>query len=223
MNGEFLDLGRLTPEQAAFCQSKARYTAFGGARGGGKSHVIRVKAIMGALRYPGIRILMVRRDRPELEQSLIIPMRKLIPPELAVFVKPTQTFVFSNGSIIRFGKYGDEDERKYCGQSCDWIFMDEATQFTEDQSLVLCHCLHGKRHIPKRMYLTVTSRSGPGVPWVKRLFVDRDFRDGEDPEEYAFIKSFSRDNPNLPEEYVRQLETLPPDLRAAWLDGEWAE
>lgn len=223
MNGEFLDLGRLTPEQAAFCQSKARYTAFGGARGGGKFHVIRVKAIMGALRYPGIRILMVRREYPELEQSAIIPMRKLIPPELAVFVNPTRTFVFSNGSIIRFCGYGEAWEREHCDQKYDWIFMVEAAQFTYDRYLALCRCLCGKSHIPKRMYLTVTSRSGPGVPWVKRLFVDRDFRDGEDPEEYAFIKSCSRDNPHLPEEYVRQLETLPPELRAAWLDGEWAD
>lgn len=80
-----LDLGSLNPKQKLFCQARNRYVAFGGARGGGKSHVLRVKALGGAIRYPGIRILIVRREYPELEQSLILPMRALAPPELATY------------------------------------------------------------------------------------------------------------------------------------------
>jgi hypothetical protein len=40
--------------------SRTLYTAYGGARGGGKTHAVRVKAVGGAVRWPGIRILILR-------------------------------------------------------------------------------------------------------------------------------------------------------------------
>ena len=74
-----LNLGDLNPKQKEFCQARSRYIAYGGARGGGKTHVLRLKAVMGALAYPGIRILVIRREYPELEQTVIIPMRRMVP------------------------------------------------------------------------------------------------------------------------------------------------
>ena len=38
-----------------------KYLAYGGARGGGKSWAVRWKATIMALRYPGIKQLIVRR------------------------------------------------------------------------------------------------------------------------------------------------------------------
>lgn len=121
-----MELGGLNPKQKLFCQSRRRYTAYGGARGGGKSHVLRIKAAGGACRYPGIRILIVRREYPELEQSIILPMRKLIPPELASYNGTMRAFFFANGSMIKFGHYGAGDDVEYQGQEYDWIFIDEA-------------------------------------------------------------------------------------------------
>jgi phage terminase large subunit len=73
------------------------------------------------------------------------------------------------------------------------------------------------------MYLTCNP-GGIGHSWVKRLFVDRDFRNGEDPRQYKFIPARVYDNPiltNADPEYVRSLESLPPRLRDAWLHGRW--
>ena len=120
-----LNLGDLTPKQKQFCQARSRYIAYGGARGGGKTHVLRTKACMGALAYPGIRILIIRREYPELEQTVIIPMRKMIPQQLAVYNGTMHMFTFINGSIIKFGHYGANDDLEYQGQEYDWIFMDE--------------------------------------------------------------------------------------------------
>lgn len=219
----YLNLGDLNPKQKLFTQARTKYIAYGGARGGGKTHVARLKAIMGCIGYPGIRILFVRREYPELEQTVIIPMRKLIPPELAVYNGTMHMFTFINGSIIKFGHYGANDELEYQGQEYDWIFMDEATQFTEDQFLVLCACLRGANKIPKRIYLTCNP-GGIGHFWVKRLFVTCDYKDDENPGDYTFIKATVKDNPQLMEnnpDYIRQLEHQPPDRRAAWLDGDW--
>lgn len=218
-----VNLGSLNPKQKNFCQSRAKYTAYGGARGGGKTHVLRVKALGGALNYSSIRILIVRREYPELEQTIIIPMRKMVPPEVATYNGSMRMFTFANGSIIKFGHYGSGDDVEYQGQEYDWIFMDEATQFTESQFRTLGACLRGSTDIPRRMYLTCNP-GGIGHEWVKRLFVDREYETGERPEDYNFIPATIDDNPQLLKaspEYKQMLDLLPEDVRRAWRYGDW--
>ena len=41
-------------KQKRFLKSKVKHTAYGGARGGGKSWAVRTKAVLLAARYPGI-------------------------------------------------------------------------------------------------------------------------------------------------------------------------
>ena len=185
--------------------------------------MLRLKAVMGALAYPGIRILVIRREYPELEQTVIIPMRRMVPAALAVYNGTMHMFTFANGSIVKFGHYGANDDLEYQGQEYDWIFMDEATQFTEYQFRVLGACLRGATKIPRRMYLTCNP-GGVGHFWVKRLCVSRDYKDGETPKAYTFIAATVKDNPQLLEnspDYIKQLELLPEDKRAAWLNGDW--
>ena len=87
---------------------------------------------------------------------MILPMRKLIPQEVAVYNGSMHMFFFANGSTIKFGHYGTSDDDEYQGQEYDWIFMDEATQFTESQFRTLGACLRGATNIPRRMYLTLS-------------------------------------------------------------------
>ena len=112
---------------------------------------------------------------------------------------------------------------KYQGQSYDWLFMDEATNFTEEEFRGLAACVRGVNDIPKRIYLTCNP-GGIGHNWVKRLFIDRKFRAGEDPEEYLFIKATVDDNVDLMKanpDYVKQLDLLPEDKRRAHRYGDW--
>ena len=99
-------------------------------------------------------------------------MRKMIPPELASYNGQMRMLFFVNGSTIKFGHYGPRDDDEYQGIEYDWIFMEEATQFTERQFRILGADLRGVNDIPKRMYLTCNP-GGIGHLWVKRLFVDR--------------------------------------------------
>ena len=179
-----LNLGELNPKQEQFCQSRALYTAYGGARGGGKTHAVRIKAVGGAVRWPGIRILIVRRTYPELQSNHIEPILKLVPQEIASYNGTMHTMYFTNGSTIKFGHYqGIAAETEYQGQEYDWIFMDEATQFTEREFRTLGGCLRGVNEVPKRFYITCNP-GGVGHRWVKRLFIDRKFKtDSENPEE----------------------------------------
>ena len=218
-----LDLGGLNPKQKLFCQARSRYVNYGGARGGGKSHVARVKAKGGAITYPGIRILMLRKEYPELEQTVILPMRQSLPPELATYNGSMRMHTFVNGSIIKYGHYDSGGDLEYQGQEWDWIFMEEATQFTEHEFRVLGACLRGASKIPRRMYLTCNP-GGIGHEWVKRLFIDKEYQRGENPKDYTFIHATIDDNPQLIEaspEYKQMLDLLPDDVRQAWRYGDW--
>lgn len=128
-----LDLGAPNSDaQKAFFASKKKYTAYGGARGGGKTWCSIRKALGGALRYPGIKILFIRREYEDLRGSVIEPMNQMIPQGLANYNAQINITYFSNGSTIKFGNmpgYGAAVMGKYQGQEYDWIFMEEATQF----------------------------------------------------------------------------------------------
>ena len=50
--------GEPNPRQREFFLSRARHTAYGGARGGGKSWAMRRKFVLLAFRYPGLRLLL---------------------------------------------------------------------------------------------------------------------------------------------------------------------
>lgn len=213
-------------KQWAFFESKARYTCYGGARGGGKSWATRVKAALGALTYAGIRILILRREYGDMEGTIISPMLKMLPPEAFAYNKTDHMVTFINGSTIKFGNmpgYGAAVQGKYQGQEYEWLFIDEATQFLESEFRGLAAIVRGANDIPKRIYLTCNP-GGPGHGWVKRLFIDKKFKDGEDPKDYVFIPATVDDNKDLMDanpEYVKQLEQLPEDIRRAHRFGDW--
>ena len=218
-----LVLDRPNEKQRLFLLDRHRYVAFGGARGGGKSWAVRAKAVLLALTYPGIKVMIVRKTYPELRANHIVPMKAML-GDLAVFKEMTKEFLFPNGSVILF-RYAqtEADLDKYQGTETDVLFIDEATQFTEAQFDRFKACVRGVNGFPKRIYLTCNP-GGVGHAFVKRLFVDRQFRPQEDPGDYAFIRSLLTDNDALMRQdpdYVRQLAALPPKLKRAWLDGDW--
>lgn len=222
--------GEANPKQLLFFQSRTLYTAYGGAKGGGKTWAVRVKAVGGALVNPGIRILIMRKTYPELEENHIRPILALVPPEAATYNGTSHLMTFANGSTIKFGHWADEaSEREYQGLEYDWIFIDEATQFSERSFNYLGGCLRGISKYPKRMYLTCNP-GGVGHRWVKRLFIDRQYKlDGdpeerENPEDYTFIPATVEDNTALLESspgYLRMLAQMPEDLKKAYRYGDW--
>ena len=212
------------PKQELFLRDTHRYVAFGGARGGGKSWAIRIKATILALYHAGIRICIVRRTYPELTENHVNPFLKLLPRGIYKYNKSEKVMTFENGSVICFRYCAcDEDLRFFQGVEYDVIFIDEATQILENHFKEISASVRGVNPFPKRVYLTCNP-GGVGHAWVKRLFVDRDFREGEDPDEYSFIQSLVTDNKKLLEqnpEYMKILQALSPRKREAWLHGKW--
>lgn len=206
-----------------FFRSRAKYTCYGGARGGGKSwSIIRKSALMGYY-YAGIQILVVRREYDQLENPIILPMLKMLPVGTYDYNKTNHRLTLCNGSIIQFSNMPDYTatvEGKFQGNSWDVLFIDEATQFTESEFRGLAGIVRGDNGFPKRIYLSCNP-GGVGHFWVKRLFIDRDFRDSENPDEYVFIPATIDDNSHINKDYIDQLNLLPEDVRRAHRFGDW--
>jgi glutaredoxin len=211
------------PKQKRFLLARERHVAYGGARGGGKSWVVRVKAVLLALYYPGMKILIVRKTYKELENNHIGPLRAIL-HGIATYNKQERVFSFPNGSTISCGYCAsDADLDQYQGAEYDVIFLEEAGQLQEKWIKDINLAVRGVNGMPKRTYYTLNP-GGPSHGYFKRLFVDREFEDGEKPEDYLFIQALLKDNTVLEKiqpEYRHQLELLPPKQRAAWLDGRW--
>lgn len=223
-NVENIDFGTPNPKQAQFLYSRAKYTGYGGARGGGKSWAVRTKSFLGAVHYSDMKILIVRQHYNDLQNSLIEPMLAMMPQSYCTYNATMHTIYFKNGSYIRFGHYdSDSASQEYQGAEYDWIFIDEATQFTEEQFRTLGACLRGTNHIPKRMYLTCNP-GGIGHAWVKRLFITRNYKDDERAQDYKFIKATVEDNTELIKhspDYIQMLDLQPESVRRAWRYGDW--
>ena len=128
-----LKIDRPYPKQIEFFKADTKYIAYGGARGGGKSWAARTKAILLALNYTGIQILLLRRTLAELRENHVIPLLKIL-KDIAVYKDKSKEFIFPNESRIVLGYCAAEsDVLQYQGQAYDVIFLEEATQFTEFQ------------------------------------------------------------------------------------------
>ena len=210
-------------KQRQFLAAQQKHIGFGGARGGGKSWSVRIKAVMLCLRYDGIKVLIVRRTYPELVNNHINPLLQML-HGIAKYNKTEKVFTFPNGSTIKFGYCNaDRDLGQYQGAEYDCMFLDEATQLREEWIRRIIPSVRGVNDFPKRVYYTCNP-GGPSHAYFKRLFIDRRFEQGENEEDYVFIQSLVTDNKALMKaqpEYVKQLEALPPKLRDAWLYGRW--
>lgn len=218
-----IDLSQISDKQYAFLSSDKKHVGFGGARGGGKSWSVRTKAKILAAAHAGIKILIVRKTFPELVNNHI----NFLITELhgiARYNKTEKVFTFANGSTIKFGYCNnDKDLEQYQGAEYDVIFLDEATQLQEMWIKKITACVRGVNAFPKRIYYTCNP-GGASHGYFKRLFIDKKYEDGEDPEDYAFIQALVTDNKALmasQPDYIKQLEALPPKLREAWLYGRW--
>ena len=81
------------PRQREFFLSTAAHTAYGGARGGGKSWAMRRKMVMLAMRYPRLRLLLLRRTLSELRENHLLPLQsELLPKPSSRSVPPLTTF-----------------------------------------------------------------------------------------------------------------------------------
>lgn len=198
---------------------------YGGAKGGGKSWLVRFWQVMRRLKYPNTHGTIIRKTYGDLYDNHIKKFFEEYPELMKNYKSTDKILFFPNGSTLSF-RYLDResDLRNFQGAEYEDIVVDEITQHVEDVFKVLRSSNRTtKKGIKPKMFLT-GNPGDIGHAWVKRIFVDRKFNPGEDPNDFAFIKAKVYDNKKLMEadpSYVDRLKALPEKVRRAYLDGDW--
>mgnify|MGYP001560516174 CR=1 FL=1 len=199
---------------------------YGGAKGGGKSYLVRAYQVMRRLTYPGSSGLIVRKSFPELLSNHIRPFFREYPMFVKYYNKSEKTLYFPNGSTTEFSHLSSTDDvYTYQGREYDDISIDEITQHEEEVFKTLRTSLRTTNPDIKPRFLLTGNPGGIGHSWVKRIFIDKDFTPNERPSDYGFVQAKVTDNPSLVKadpDYMERLKDLPDDKRRAYLEGDWS-
>lgn len=212
-------------EEALRRLSDVSILGYGGAKGGGKSYLIRAWQLLRRDKYAGTKGLIIRKTYPELLNNHINQMWIEHPGLRQYFNKSEKTIYFPNGSTLSFGYLQRTDDvYNYQGQEFEDIAIDEGTQHAEEVPKILRSSNRTiNPHIKPKM-LICGNPGGVGHSWFRRLFIDQEYEENENPNDYAFVQAKVYDNKILMDNdptYVARLEALPEEKRRAYLDGDW--
>lgn len=211
---EFLNKVRETP-----------VTFYGGSKGGGKSYALRNILLILLSENKGAKGLLIRKSYDELVANHIEMFFRENPVLFPLYNKTEKTLKLPNGSLLRFRHLQHpSDVYNYQGQEYDFIGIDELTQHTKEIFTILRSSNRTTNASIKPRMLLTGNPGGIGHGWVRKLFICKDLEPNEKQSDFSFVPAKVYDNDVLMKndpEYVNRLEGLPPDLRAAYLDGNW--
>jgi hypothetical protein len=231
-------------QQALALECPATEILYGGAAGGGKSHLLRACLITWALEVPGLQLYLFRRLFPDLVRNHLMGPSSfhvmLSPLVMAGVCKIVKGEIrFANGSMIHLRHLQHtKDIYSYQGTEMHVAAFDEATHFSDAEYRYLrgrCRMVgikvpEGCRWTFPRILLC-TNPGGQGHHWCKQGWIDhgpyvihRAAR-SEGGMLRCFIPARMEDNPALLEadpEYIERLEGLgDPMLVRAMKEGDW--
>lgn len=235
----------LHPKQMQALQSEATEILYGGAAGGGKSHLMRVGAILWCSEIPGLQVYLFRRIREDLLKNHMEGpqgFRALLAGwVLCKFCEIVEDEIrFWNGSKIYLCHCKDEKDRfKYQGAEIHVLLIDELTHFTDTIYRFLRNRV---RMVGIKLPAKYAGRfpriiSGANPGGVGHQFVKMTFIDGARPMEVRkappseggmkrqFIPARLVDNPSMNDNdpgYEDRLSGLGSEsLVRAMRDGDW--
>ncbi len=235
----------LHEKQGEALNTDATEVLYGGAAGGGKSHLMRVASILWCAAIPGLQVYIFRRIRDDLVKNHMEGpkgFRVLLAGwVLAGFCTIVEDEIrFWNGSKIYLCHCKDaKDVYKYQGAEIHVLLIDELTHFTEAMyrflrsrvrmvGLTLSEAYRGK--FPR--ILCGSNPGNIGHLWVKETFVTpvppmelRHMPDKEGGMLRQFIPARLNDNPSMAQDdpgYEGKLAGLGSEtLVRAMRDGDW--
>ena len=218
----------LQSKQRQFMKAIEDYsiTLFGGARGGGKSYALRNIILLRRFMYPKSTGAIFRKTYPELEANHIRPLFNEHPYLREFYNESKKVLSLPNGSILRFCHCESEkDVSIYQGQEIHDLGIDEIGQWSEGMFRTLMGSNRSASPGIKARCMMTANPGGVGHAWLKRLFVEKRYKERERPQDYHFIQSLISDNKALIDtdpEYIHRLNAEPNEaLRKAYLYGDW--
>lgn len=190
---------------------------YGGAAGGGKSHLMRVAATLWCAAIPGLQVYLFRRVREDLIKNHMEGPKgfrsMLAPWETAKFVRIVDDEIrFWNGSKIYLCHCKDEkDIYKYQGAEIHVLLIDELTHFHDAMYRFLRNRVRMVGiEVPeayKGKFPRILAGANPGNVghlWVKRTFIDgaetydvRQMPQDEGGMKRQYIPALLEDNPSM--------------------------
>lgn len=228
--------GKLPPlcgkcPQEQFHSATEDAVLYGGASGGGKSFAITAEGIRACVRYPGLRVLLVRCSYDELEESIFPALRKFSYAEQlgARWNSVKRELRFPNGSVFRF-RYLEtlDDASKRQGGEYQLLLVDEMTLMVPGVVDILRYeRLRAASGLPVLGMRATSNPGGPSHGEVKAGFVEatdygRNVVEDDHGLTVRFIQAKATDNPHLDPAHKKRLDAIPdPARRAAMRDGDW--
>ena len=204
-------------KQSIALDTEATEVLYGGAAGGGKSHLIRVAAVIWCAAIAGLQVYLFRRVREDLLKNHMEGpkgFRSLLAPWVTCgFVRIVDDEIrFWNGSRVYLCHCKDDkDIYKYQGAEIHVLLIDELTHFTDAMYRFLRNRVRMVGiNLPanyKGRFPRILAGANPGN--IGHLFVKRAFVDGAEtydirqmsPEEGGmkrqFIPALLEDNPSM--------------------------
>lgn len=237
---------RLHHKQGEAFRSEATEILYGGAAGGGKSHLMRVAAIAWCHAIPGLQVYLFRRTSPDLQKNHLTGPSGL-PAMLADWIKAGVVshnqqlgqFKFRNGSTIHLChcQYA-KDVYGYQGAEIHVLLIDELTHWEREMYTYLRGRVRlGGLKVPSTFkegafpkIVVGANPGGVGHNWVKASFVDdappmaiRQMPEDEGGMLRQYIPARLADNPTQEQQqYKARLAGLGnPALVKAMLEGDW--
>jgi hypothetical protein len=237
----------LHPKQREAFESEATELLYGGAAGGGKSHLMRLAAIQWCRWVPGLQVYLFRREFPDLFKNHMegpsafpVLLARDLDAGRARIVWHKNQIRFANGSVIHLcHAQHEKDVLGYQGSEIHVLLIDELTQWTAG----MYRYLRGRvrlgglavpswRHGLFPRILCSANPGGVGHNWVKADFVDfapegeiRQAPRKDGGMRRQFIRSLLEDNPTMlanDPDYADRLEGLgDPALVRAMRSGDW--
>lgn len=209
-----------TPKQRQFHAAPQMYKLYGGAMGGGKSRALCEEGLQLSLDYPGNFGVIARQTLPELKATTLITFFNETLPEgsvkhkalVAKYNRTEGLLTLKNGSKILFTGLDNDNTDKIKSMNLGWFAIDEATEVSEDIFNMFCTRLRLK--LPNIRYFGLLA-SNPEPGWVKRRFIDKQLND------HIFVPALPKENPHLPQDYIKRFANLPDHWQRRYLDGNW--
>lgn len=210
---------------------------YGGTAGPGKTEFLLHHAYHQCLKFPGLKVLVLRRTFSELRRSLVIRSLERFDRDEAKYTITENTWKFRNGSSLEFG-YCETDKDVYQYQSAEYdlVVWDELTQWPSDFCyLYLFSRVRSRISTLARGYvphiIAGTNPGSVGGLWVKSRFIDpmpaesRKVFESEIEGVFGtriFIPAKLEDNRYINKrQYVAGMANMKKAQRDALLDGSW--
>ena len=210
-----------------------RRVMYGGAKGGGKSYMLCVWAFMQAYNYAykhkllptsnPIHVGWIGRKRAtDFTATTLQTWRRAIPEQYyklkgGTEKDPKHILILDRIAIDYGGLDNQENINKFNSAEYAFFCIDQAEETTRDDISVLQGSLRltikGQKLDYKELYT-----ANPGQCWLKNEFISSPMP------ENVFVPALPGDNPHLPEDYTKTLETAfkhRPELLKAYLFGSW--